>query len=351
LTALLAAREEAVVKRRRSPWSSWHGGSILAWTLLWLALGQGAIILFLEWRHPEFLDPKYGCRVAALRACIATQQKRPLILILGSSRAEQGFRPSLLESNADGVSPFFYNLARGGSSPLLYLLTLRRLLADGIHPDHLLIEIFPPALTEEEAGVTIYKPTLRDLPLLSRYSVHPRSWVFWLQDRLLLWYKYRNGFLAWAAPETLPPNARWGDRLWNYQGGEWRQIGEGASPDERCRLHDDAHHRYFQSLQQFRIGADAESALKELLTLCRSQRIGVTLFLMPEASEFRNWYPSKTHRRLNAYLDMLRSDWHLTVIDTRPWIADEEFADGHHLLSGGAATFTRRFARLIRSEF
>ncbi len=335
------------MKRRRTHRSAWHGGSILAWTLLWIVVGQGAIILFLEWRHPEFLDPKYGCRVDALRNCLSTQSKRPLVLILGSSRAEQGFRPSLLADNEDGTGPFFFNLARGGSSPLLYLLTLRRLLDDGIHPDHLLIEIFPPALTQEEAGVTIYKPTLRDLSLLARYSVHPRSWVFWLQDRLLLWYKYRNGFLAWAAPQALQPNARWGDRLWNYQGGEWRQIGDGASPAERRRLIEDAHRRYFRSLQQFLIAADAARALEELFALCRAQHIGVRLFLMPEASEFRDWYPAETRRRLTAYLDTLRQEWHVPVIDARHWIADGEFADGHHLLAGGAATFTRRFAPLI----
>ena len=219
--------------------------------------------------------------------------------------AEQGFRPGSLvhvagERQASSRGPLFYNLARGGSSPLMYLLTLRRLLADGVHPDGLLVEIFPPALAEEESGVTIHKPTLRDVPLLRRYAVHGRSWAFWLQDRLLLWYKYRSGFLAWAAPQMLPPTARWGDHLWDYQGGEWRVIGTGVSPGQRRRLTDDAHRRYASALRHFSIDPDADRALRELLDICRAHRIDVLLFLMPESREFRRWYPAETRRLLGG---------------------------------------------------
>ncbi len=307
------------------------------------------MVVFLEWRHPEFLDPKYGCRMLALRERRAAQPGRTLLLALGSSRAEQGFRPSLLAHAACANDPFFYNLARGGSSPLLYLLTLRRLLADGVRPDGLLVEIFPPALAEGEGSVTIYKPTLRDLPLLRRYPVSGRTWAFWLHDRLLLWHKYRSGFVAWAAPQALTPGARWGDHLWDYQGGEWRVIGAGVSPLERRRLTEDARRRYVPALQNFRIDPHADRALRELLDTCRTRRIGVVLFLMPEAGEFRGWYPPQTRRCLTDYLAALRRDYGVPLIDARRWINDEEFSDAHHLLAGGAATFTRRFAAEVLS--
>ncbi|MGH7169001.1 MAG: hypothetical protein ACRELG_01820 [Gemmataceae bacterium] len=327
-------------RRRRS--SCWR--LVLTWGLAWIAVGQASVVAFLEWRHPEFLDPKYGCRMIALRALREEHKDHPLLLALGSSRAEQGFRPSLLAND-----PLFYNLARGGSSPLLYLLTLRRMLADGIRPNTLLVEIFPPALVEDEESAVIYKPTLRDLPLLRRYPISGRTWAFWLQDRLLLWYKYRSGFLAWAAPTWLPPQARWGEHLWDYRGGEWRAIGEYVSYQERRRLTDDAHRRYAHSLNHFRIVADADRALRELLDICRSQRIGVVLFLMPEAREFRGWYPSEARRQLSDYLTALRQEHGVPLIDARSWIEDYEFSDGHHLLSRGAAAFTRRFAGEVLS--
>ncbi len=269
-----------------------------------------------------------------------------MLLALGSSRTEQGFRPSLLPS---GDGPLFYNLARGGSSPLLYLLTLRRLLADGIRPDGLLVEIFPPALVEDEEGAVIYKATLRDWPLLRRYPVGGRTWAFWLQDRFLVWYKYRSGFLASIAPRWLPPRARWGEHLWDYQGGEWRIIGDNVSPHERRRLTDDARRRYARSLQHFRIAADADRALRELLDTCRTQRLSVVLFLMPESREFRAWYPSEARRQLSNYLAVLHDEYGAPLIDARRWIEESEFSDGHHLLSRGAAAFTRRFAAEVLS--
>jgi hypothetical protein len=339
----LTRGDHSQVRRRRS--SCWR--SVLIWGLAWLVVGQVGVVVFLEWWHPEFLDPKYGCRMLSLRSLCKTQKDRTLLLVLGSSRAEQGFRPSLLASQISEHRPFFYNMARGGSSPLLYLLTLRRLLSDSIHPDTLLVEIFPPALVEDEESAVIYKPTLRDWPLLRRYAVNGRTWAFWLQDRLLLWYKYRSGFLEWAAPRWLLPEARWGENLWDYQGGEWRILGDKASVQERRRLMDDARRRYAPSLQHFRISRDADCALRELLDTCRAQNIAVVLFLMPESTAFRGWYPPEARSRLSEYLEALHSEYDAPLIDGRRWIEDWDFSDGHHLLSWGAAAFTRRFAREV----
>jgi hypothetical protein len=347
----MALAEEAVhpspdnLSRTRRRSCCWR--SVLIWGLVWIAVGQASVVAFLEWRHPEFLDPKYGCRLLALRSLRQELPSRALLLLLGSSRAEQGFRPSLLtRTGATPVAPnpLFYNLARGGSSPLLYLLTLRRLLAEGIHPDGLLVEIFPPALVENEESALIDKPTLRDWPVLRRYRVKGRTWAFWLQDRLLLWYKYRSGLLAWVAPQWLLPQARWGENLWDYRGGEWRVIGDKVSAQECRRLTDDARRRYAPSLQHFCIADDADHALRELLDACRAQRIAVVLFVMPESSEFRSWYPPEARRRLSEYLNVLHRQYGAPLIDARCWVADWGFSDGHHLLSWGAAAFTRRFA-------
>lgn len=240
-------------------------------------------------------------------------------------------------------------MGRGGSSPLLYLLTLRRLLTDGIRPNGLLVEIFPPALVEDEESTLIYKPTLRDWPLLRRYPVNARTWAFWLQDRLLLWYKYRSGFLERAAPRWVLPEARWGENLWDYRGGEWRVIGNKVPPQECRRLTDDAQRRYAHSVQHFRIADDADRALRELLDTCRDQGIAVVLFLMPESSEFRSWYPPEASQQLSEYLAALGREYGTPLIDARCWIEDWDFSDGHHLLSWGAAAFTRRFTKEVLS--
>src|SRR5262249_17947355 len=121
------------------------------------------------------------------------------------------------------------------------------------------------------------------------------------------------------------------------------------SPSERRRLTDDARRRYFHSLQHFRIAADADRALRELLDLCRRRHIPVVLFLMPESSEFRGWYAAPTLRRLSDYLTALRRDFGAPLLDARLWLRDDDFSDGHHLLQHGAAVFTRRFIAEILS--
>lgn len=323
--------------------------AVLAWGVGWFVLVQALAIGLLEWKRPELYDPKYGCRLLGLRARLADEPGKTLLLILGTSRAEQGFRPGLLPAWPGGTGPVVFNLARGGSSPLLNLLTLRRLLADGIHPDRLLLEIFPPSLVQEQAGATIFKMSLRDLPVLRRYAVNRKSWAYFLRDRLGLWYRYRSSLLACQAPAWLSSPARWGERWWDLRGGEWLEISEDVTAPERLRETADARRRYFHKLQQFAIAADADRALHALLDLCREQGIGVVLFLMPEASEFRSWYPPPARARLAAYLAALQREYGTPVIDARHWIPDRDFWDSHHLLRPGAAAFTQRFgAEVIR---
>jgi hypothetical protein len=262
---------------------------------------------------------------------------------LGSSRAEQGFRPGLLAAAPDENGPVVFNLARGGSSPLLHLLTLRRLLADGARPDCVLLEIFPPSLVEDEAGAVLPKTTLRDFPLLWRYPVSWETYAYFLRDRALLWHSYRSDFLADYGPAGLSPEGRGRKHLWDGRGGEWREVGEGVTPRERRELTADARRRYFRKLQNFRVAGGADRALRSLLDLCRAQGIGVVLFLMPEASEFRGWYPPTAEVRLSEYLAGLRREYDTPLIDARRWMPDDDFWDSHHLLRGGAAAFTRRF--------
>jgi hypothetical protein len=302
----------------------------------------------LEWKHPEFYDPKYGWRLTQLRARVAKAPGRPLMVVLGSSRAEQGFRPGLLTASHGDTGPLIYNLARGGSSPLLHLVTLHRLLSDGPRPDLVLLEVFPPSLVEDEAGVALPKISLRDLAVLRRYPVPWSTYTGFVRDRALFWPTYRAGLVADFALAGLSTGGSWGKHLWE-RGGEWREISEGATPEERRDLTADSGRRYYRKLQDFCVATDADRALRALLDLAHDRGIGVVLFLMPEASEFRSWYTPAALERLSAYLASLQQDYGLPLIDARRWISDDDFWDGHHLLRHGAATFTERFGSRILS--
>jgi hypothetical protein len=333
-----------VMHRRRT-----KARQVLTWGAVSFALLQLAAVGLLEWKRPDFFDPKYGCRLTQLRARFTPTPGRRLVVVLGTSRAEQGFRPGLLAASQSERGPLVFNLARGGSSPLLHLVTLRRLLADGVRPDWVLLEIFPPSLVEERAGATLPKTTLRDFPVLCHYPVSRETYADFFRDRALLWHTYRSSLLDRYALAGLAPRGWWVERLWDRRGGEWQAISDGVTPQERRALTADARRRYFHKLENFRIAAGADGALRALLDLCREQGIGVVLFLMPESSEFRSWYPPVARERLSAYLASLRRDYDTPLIDARDWIPDDDFWDGHHLLRNGAAAFTQRFAAEVLS--
>jgi hypothetical protein len=326
----------------------WQARTALVWGATWFVAVQLAAVIVLEWKQPEFYDPKYGYRLRSLRERLNHDRGSPLLVILGTSRAEQGFRSSLLRGSSKQKTPVVFNLARGGSSPLLNLLTLQRLLADGIRPACVLLEIFPPYLAPETSPATIVKATLRDLPLLARSSVSWMTYAYAVRDRVLLWSKYRSGILAYWAPAWLSASDWRPQYLWDAQGGEWLAISDGVSPEQCRALTADAHRRYFRRLQNFSIASSCDRALRELLQRCREEGIAVLLFVMPESAEFRKWYAPATLERLSAYLRELQRDYRIAaLVDARLWIPDDCFYDGHHLLQQGAAAFTRRFGTEI----
>ncbi len=48
---------------------------VLVWGLAGFVLAQLATIGFLEWKRPEFYDPKYGCRLNQLRVQLGSRSR------------------------------------------------------------------------------------------------------------------------------------------------------------------------------------------------------------------------------------------------------------------------------------
>jgi hypothetical protein len=134
--------------------------------------------------------------------------------------------------------------------------------------------------------------------------------------------------------------------LWDDQDGHGaRRLPERlADPAERARGVAAARAEYRAVLQTFAVGAGPERFLRANLAECRAVGVPVALLLMPESEEFRAWYPPAAERGVAAFLDRLKADCNVPVIDARAWVDDADFWDGHHLLPGGAAAFSGRLA-------
>src|SRR5260370_31651357 len=93
---------------------------------------------------PGARDPEFAAKAKTLRARLHEAPGSPLVLMLGSSRTGLGFNAGSVDVAREGKPAVVFNFGVSGGGPLLELLCLERLLADGIRPDLLFVEILPP---------------------------------------------------------------------------------------------------------------------------------------------------------------------------------------------------------------
>ncbi|MCS6852783.1 MAG: hypothetical protein NZ700_16620 [Gemmataceae bacterium] len=312
-------------------------------------VGQLLLALSMETWRPEWRDPELGARLRQLRRL--TQEKGPPAwLVLGSSRVQRAFAPEVLAADQEAWG---YNFGLTAAGPVREYLALRRLLADGIRPGRLLVEVLPARLRQEPgaaeidtlAGARLCRSDLRDLEaLLGTSPPHLRR--AWLEARLLPAWSARFSLMNWFAPAWLP---------WGIRQEGWYEIDLGWMPfydppgpglSQQHQL-EQTRAEYLPALRAFRITADADRALRAVLELGQSAGTAPALLLMPESAEFRSWYRAESLREIDAYLTDLEREFGVEVIDCREWMADSDFTDGHHLTRAGARRFGERFAREV----
>jgi hypothetical protein len=333
-------------KRRLAP-RAW---AALAWGLGCFLAAQLALNLALEWWRPELRDPEYGVKLKVLRRLQARAGGRPLVVVLGSSRVQMGLRAGDLTAAEPDAAVFNFGMV--GAGPVAELLHLRRLLADGVRPDCLVIEVLSPLLRMHGQGDALGTDRLAwgDLGLMRRYATHPRDLsARWWEGRLLPCYSCRFRVLSRYAP-FLPSWSAGAANPYALAAGQdpsgWLPYPYDAVTAERY-AHDLAVARgqYQPLLTDFRIDDGADRALREMLELCRQEGITAALLLMPEGTDFRNLYPPAARGAIDTYLGRLRQEYGVPLIDAREWVEDDGFWDSHHLTKAGAAAFTRRFGR------
>jgi hypothetical protein len=327
-----------------------RGRRTLAWGLGLFVAGQLAFFAAKEYWRPELTDPEYGLRLARLRARMAEGPPgRPLVVALGSSRVAMGLRPDALAADAaaDGSAPLVFNFGRVASGPMMHLVTLKRLLADGVRPDLLLVEVWPAYLSRyqsqefQEAHIDPRTLQRRDLPLLVRcYSDPGRLRREWRQAQLLPCFSHRFTLMSLLGSSWYPSSLR-NDRnyrhldAWGWLWARGFQTYRGTPPP--------APPGGPYPIPEWERSPVLDCCLRELLGLCRQNGIHVALVYMPEGSYFRRAFSPVARAASEEYLTRLSAEWQVPLIDVNNWVGDDGFSDGGHLLPDTAAEFTRRF--------
>jgi hypothetical protein len=338
--------------------------------LLWsfaalLALQLGLSVAVDQWLL-GVRDPEYAVRETRLVDHVRKTPDAPLLLVLGSSRTQLALQAGRLsattESGTDagerveGGKAVVFNFGMPACGPMMQLVCLRRLLDKGIRPDRLFLEIMPPMLSCRRG-----EPMEERMLDGSRLSVREvaKLWSYYRQPRRLLWkwglaqclaVHYRSAALDRAL--TIGLGIQGADRqAYDYLMDDygWQPLLQTVDDEQRSGLTRLAHDQYGDPLAHFEVSPHASRALFELLAICRSKGIEVTLVLMPEGTAFRALYPPEADDRLERYLAELCGEGRAKLVDARRWVDDADFTDSHHVLPRGAEIFSNRFqAEVLR---
>jgi hypothetical protein len=313
---------------------------VVGYLALQLALG----VIVEKW-HPNLSDLEFGSRLALLKVREAEEQGCPLLLMVGSSRCMEAFRPEILPPvrTAAGKRLLVFNCSHTAAGPLLNLMMVTRLLRQGIRPDWLFVEIMPPFLSHEWFYASVLEAD--DLPVLGRHvGLAKLGWMY-LHNRLTTNHALQQKLFEFYAPDLMGSPVPVGYVLERLGGPPVKtQALSAAEIRRRTAI---THRQYFETLQHYQISPRADQATRALLELCRQHHIRVALLLMPEGSTLRSWYPAEACGQLERFLAALHRDYLVPIIDARLWLSDDEMYDSHHASSSGAERFTRRFGREV----
>jgi hypothetical protein len=328
------------------------------WSLALFVAGQLALAVVIECWMPGLRDPRYACRAEQLIRRKPQAEPRPLsVVMLGSSRVQDGFNSSALEAHLreQFQRPIVvFNFGVPAAGPVANLLHLERLIAADAKPDLMLIEVAPMMLNAvagrpQEAGYFSADRLWHDeLDLVGRYGLTaPDLRQDWWQNWLVPCHAHRSAIASRLLPKMLPSWLRLdGDRLVDSSG--WRSRNDQPlTADDLRRGIEYAWKDFGVPLQTFQLCESACRAQRDLLLRCREQQIAAALVWMPEGKLFQSWYPPAIERQIRCHLEELSEELEVPLIDARDWVDDDGFVDGQHLRPGGATQFSERLRRQV----
>lgn len=335
-----------------------HARRGLAWAFFWFISGQLSLALVIELWQPQLRDPLYGEKLRGLRQRLASVPgDRSLVLMLGSSRTVHGFSANRFEQtlSRDGQESVAFNFGIPGGGPLTELVMFRRLLAEGIRPDLLLIEVFPPLLAGHVLPLEFVQfPAERlwpsELGLIGRHLgplAEGLGWQ-WLTGWVAPCHTHRVPLqrILWPALLSLD---RYGHLLAEFDDdGCNRMRTESVSVEARSAALRRVNSEYADILHGYRVGGAPCAALDELLADCRRAGIATALIMMPEGPTFQSWYPPGARDEVGLHVQRLGARYGATVIDARDWLGDGSFLDSIHLAELGAEDFSGRLGDMTR---
>jgi len=275
------------------------------------------------------------------------------ILAIGSSRLHLSFdakRVSEKLSTAYGRPAIAYNFGTSGAGPLTNSLYLKRLIDAGVRADCVVLELHPALIGTGEGGFLLegrwlhgYRLRPGECEQLAGYSFAPEyPPSFGVKAYLTATHAYRMPALNRYATVWLP--CPFGLTLGAQHDAFGFVPGIELPLHERPTAFQRTLAQYRDVFTGYRVGGPGAAALRDSLAICQATGLRAALLVTPESPEFQRQYGPDGARQIAAFIDELRREFSITILNARDAIPDGELADGHHPTPAGGAIFTDWFA-------
>jgi hypothetical protein len=309
-----------------------------------------AMAIALETVMPEWREPEFGHRLATIRQAQRESPNRPLVVVIGSSRTQNAIRPASMNLPDTPLSPRVFNVGQTASPPLKELLTLKRLLHEGVKPAAVMVEIMPAMLTvdgpaEDQLKTQVARLDFSDLGLMAPYCENVEALrLAWLAARAFPWHTQRHSLVSHWFPRWLPWERRIDFQWDSVDADGFQPLGE-VSPEEREKAVKHAHKEYEGAFARFEPQSVDKTisvrVMRDLVATCRAEKIPVAFLIPPVSPAFRAAFAPGVYSAGEAYLLGLGRQLDVVVFPAPRDMTEDEFRDGHHLLKAGAERYSR----------
>ena len=310
-----------------------------------------------EWcpvRDPLYFDKLALMRTNAPALFDGPDPQKVTILFTGSSRTQNAVDTGALQSALTsrlGRPVTAFNFALAGCGPVTNAVYLRRLAADGVKPDVVMLEVHPVFLAGQrpDPPETRWLLPIRlrpeELPVVGAMGFpsapsRAAGWRGWLAA----WYEYRFILVdRYASALRTVPKLNEGHEPDAHGFVRAREVGDA----ERAVLSELTRLQYADYFPGYRPNGPGVAALRDMLETCRANGWKAAIFVPPESSAFRGWYETAGMQELESLLQALATEYAVPLVDARTWVPDGNIGDGHHLCGTGADRLTAALANEV----
>jgi len=324
----------------------------LGWACFAVLLSQLVLGVVTDQIAVPVRDPEFACRESQLRALRAMYPDRKVVVLLGTSRTMLGINACRLTQSGTNLC---YNFGMPAAGPTRQLLTWRRLVASGLKPDAVAIEILPALHTHD--GQKLFESRWSDPSRLSfdemrqlvpSYAQPMRGAIRWGVSRLAPFVRYSpttyRQYLASGEAYVAPSSEGIPSDEFGWRQGFSIHGWEDSHREKATRM----------LLRQYRRAcedprpAPGEPMLEVLLDELCTAGVPAVVFTMPESSAF-HLQAMKVEPAVSRVKAACQQH-EVPFVDLRREMPDEAFYDGHHLHPETADAFTVKFAQKVLAE-